>query len=95
MKTPLAILALSLLSAASPAVAASAAEASKYFTANAGFSFGALAVAAGMMAAVEVSSRRLRRVAVAASDPLAWRERVLKNLDADLQRFSRQLRRAA
>ena len=97
MKTSLAILALSLITPASSALAATtaAAEAGRYFATDAGLSFAAVVLAAGMMAAVQVSSQRRREAIAVASVPADWRNRVMRNLDADLQRFSHQLRRAA
>jgi hypothetical protein len=93
MKTTAALLSLSLLPFATPALASGAVG--QYFAADTSISLGALALAATVMVAARMSEHR-RQVALAAVAPRShWREEVLANLDADLQSYSRGLRRAA
>jgi hypothetical protein len=94
MKSTAALLSLSLLPLATPALASEAV--SQYFAADTSISLGALALAATVMVAARMSEHR-RQVALAAvvRPPAEWREKVLANLDVELQSYSRGLRRAA
>jgi len=111
MKTTFAILALTLLSAASPTLASTDGQAdrpieqsARYYQADSAISFGALFLAAGVMMAASVSGQR-RQLRLAEATPVRaqrslpgqdrWRDEVLRNLEADLETFSRGLRRAA
>jgi hypothetical protein len=78
---------------------ASISESSRYFAADSAISFGTLLFAATGLMAANVAGRRRRAFAAATAKRVDrnadWRRQIYVDLDADLQRFSRQLRRAA
>ena len=97
MKTTASLLSVAFATLASPAFAADG-SAAQYFQANSAISVAALVFATSVMVAVRAGQRHEPRRAPATAEirgGKAWREEVLARLDADLQDYSRQLRKAA